>query len=87
MLVCAPVVPSAFTETAFWEIACAGGPVTGSFTGVPVLEGFAAVTVVTLAVAAAGWKEKLTLFNQRLTWQTYCILLAYKVAPSLHATI
>lgn len=54
MLVCATVVPSAFTETAFWEIACAGGPVTGSFTGVPVLKGFTAVTAVTLAVAAAG---------------------------------
>lgn len=54
MLVCATVVPSAFTETAFWETACAGGPVTGSFTGVSVLEGFTAVTVVTLAVAAAG---------------------------------
>lgn len=37
---------------------CAGGPVTGSFTGVPVLKGFTAVTAVTLAAAAAGWKEK-----------------------------
>lgn len=54
MLVCATVVPSAFTETAFWEMDCAGGPVTGSFTGVPVLKGFTAVTAVTLAAAAAG---------------------------------
>lgn len=54
VLVCATVVPSAFTETAFWEMDCAGGPVTGSFTGVPVLKGFTAVTAVTLAVAAAG---------------------------------
>lgn len=57
---------------------CAGGPVTGSFTGVPVLEGFTAVTVVTLAVAAAVWIEKLTLFKPKINMtNTYCILLAY----------